>query len=202
LPVALDTGAPVAVSVPSSFEDTLPLQAASAVTGHRRTVDSSQEVRSARLAGDVTIGTYAIAEPMVSFSERASYGHLGMEILGQFALTIDRSNHRIAFAQGDATPKPAAGGGPQRKIVRAGGSKGYGIRLAGVGGDTLDVLGVDEGASAAAGGLRAGDRILALNGRPVKELSDSERVAALRGSPLRLLVERAGQERELTLSLE
>ena len=65
----------------------------------------------------------------------------------------------------------------------------------------VDVIGVDAGLPAAAGGLAGGDRIIAMNGRPVESLTREERIAALRGSPLVLSIERDGDELELVLSL-
>jgi len=43
-------------------------------------------------------------------------------------------------------------------MVLGGVKKGYDIRLGGLEGETFDVLGVDAGLTAAAGGLAAGDR--------------------------------------------
>jgi len=64
------------------------------------------------------------------------------------------------------------------------------------------VKGVDEGLSAQAGGLRAGDIILAMNGRIIEELDRSARIAALRASPLRLRVLRGEGELDLDMTLD
>jgi len=82
------------------------------------------------------------------------------------------------------------------------GKKRYGIRLRGSLDGELQVAGVDPGSPAEAGGLRAGDLIVALNGEPVEQLDSGERMNALRGSPLQLSVKRDGQLQDLTLRLD
>jgi C-terminal processing protease CtpA/Prc len=62
----------------------------------------------------------------------------------------------------------------------------------------ITVLRVTEGDLAAEAGLRVDDRITQVNGRPVSELGAEAFVAAMRGSPLTLVVDRAGE----TLSFE
>ena len=63
-------------------------------------------------------------------------------------------------------------------------------------------MGVDAGSPAEAGGVQAGDVIIAMNGEPVRSLDQSARVAALRGSPLTLRVRRGGAEHDIALRLD
>lgn len=58
------------------------------------------------------------------------------------------------------------------------------------------------GSSAEKGGLRAGDRIVRINGRAVSEMTGDERGDAMKKSPLKLRVQRGGEAVDLTLSLE
>ncbi len=81
-----------------------------------------------------------------------------------------------------------------------GGGRGYGIRLGGLDGDALAVLGAEKGLPAAEAGLQAGDKIIGLNGKMVEALSSEDRLAALRGSPLDLLVVRDGEQLVLKLA--
>jgi PDZ domain-containing protein len=70
-------------------------------------------------------------------------------------------------------------------------------------GDATKIVSVD--AKAPAGGvLKAGDLILAVNGKPVTTPSDVQKavLAAGPGKPLELRIERAGSERTLTLTPE
>jgi len=189
----LDTGAPSMVSMPARFESILPL-AEKPTVERMRTVDAEFEEHVAPLAGTLSIGSVTIDAPVVSFNDRVQICHVGMGILEQLAVTIDRTNRRVAL---DASRTPA---GPSPG--RGGGGKRYGIRLGGLSGDVLDVLGADAGLPADAAGVRAGDRIVAMNGRPVASLSEQERIASLRGSPLLLLIERGTETVELKLTLD
>ena len=54
---------------------------------------------------------------------------------------------------------------------------------------------------AAKGGLLAGDRIVAINGTPLSQMPEDDRMAAVRKSPLKLVVERNAKSIRLTLSL-
>jgi S1-C subfamily serine protease len=51
-------------------------------------------------------------------------------------------------------------------------------------------------------GLRAGDRIVKINGRAAVELSADERAEALKASPLALIVQRGEETVELKLTLD
>ena len=61
---------------------------------------------------------------------------------------------------------------------------------------------MDPGSPAEAGGLQAGDLLVALNGLPVQQLDTGQRMSALRGSPLSMIVKRDGKVQELTLRLD
>lgn len=198
--VALDTGAPTEISLPSHYAEVLPLTSPPAVTGTGRTVDAEFEVSTATLDGSLNLGEIEFPGATIQFNDRARYGNLGMRILAELSLTIDSKNHRIAV---DRPGSQGESGEPVKRVLKTGGTRrGYGIRLAGLGGDVLNVLGVDEGMAAAEGGLMKGDSITAMNGRPVIELSAEERMACLRGSPVVLIVRRGENELSLTLSLD
>ena len=103
------------------------------------------------------------------------------------------------FDEPESTPESGA---PVRRVMRMGRGKGYGIMLGGLSGDVLEVLGVEQGLAAAEAGLRRGDRIIAMNGKPVESLSIDERNRLFRGSPLVLKVDREGRIIEITMSLD
>ncbi|MDH3215156.1 MAG: aspartyl protease family protein [Candidatus Krumholzibacteria bacterium] len=199
LRAALDTGAPSTVVVPSNLIATLPLVSEPVVTGTGRTVDAEFEILSAQLKGTLNIGHIAIDNPRIAFSDRSTVCHIGMGILRELTVTIDRTNRRVAFEQ---SPQMPDSGSPTRRVVRGGSKKSYGIMLGGLSGDVLEVIGVEQGLVAATAGLVKGDRIIAMNGRPVKTLGTDERIRCLRGSPLVLQVERGTSTLEMTLSFE
>lgn len=78
----------------------------------------------------------------------------------------------------------------------------YGLELmAEADDDSLSVKAVEPGSAAAAGGLQAGDRILAINETPLDKLDEGSRMAAFKASPLKLRVQRGDKTLELTLKL-
>ena len=179
--VALDSGAPAGLTLPSSYIDRLALEAAPVVTGRGRTVDAGFEIRSSRLLGEVRFGEVSVKDPMIAFNDKSPHGNVGSRILGNYSISIDRS--------------------PQRMVRQGGGKQSYGIQLRGLGGDVISVAGTVAGLPAATAGLMAGDKIVALNGTPLSSLTADERIKNLRGSPLVLLLDRDGEEMELTLVL-
>jgi len=196
---ALDTGAPSTFTLPDHYAESLPLTSEPVVTGAGHTVDASFEVRSATLDATVKIGDIQIEKPMVSFVPNAPYGNIGMEFLGDYAVTIDSKNHRIQFARGEST-RPSVGA--QRKMVRGSGNqRGYGIGFAGISGDSLPVQNVIPGGVAEAAGLQGGDVIVAINGEPLEGMTQEARIGALRGPALVLLVQRDGEELELKMEI-
>lgn len=62
------------------------------------------------------------------------------------------------------------------------------------------IAGVEPGLPAAAAGLAAGDRIVAINDKPLAQIPEVERTPMLRSLPVKLTVDRAGKTREFTLS--
>jgi regulator of sigma E protease len=65
---------------------------------------------------------------------------------------------------------------------------------------TEPVIGVDPGSPAARGGVRNGDRIIAVNGKAITQLSEATQLfAAAKEGPVTLLVERGGQRVNVTV---
>ncbi len=97
------------------------------------------------------------------------FGTVGLPILSRFHLIIDYSHDRLF-----ATPDPAAIDAPFARDR-------LGLTLI-KHGDTADIRFVSPGGPAEAAGLRVGDRVQAIDGRPVRALSDAD-IAALRFQP-------------------
>ncbi|MCB1608650.1 MAG: PDZ domain-containing protein, partial [Xanthomonadales bacterium] len=67
---------------------------------------------------------------------------------------------------------------------------------------SLEILQVRPDGPAAAAGLQAGDQIIEVNGKAVSTLNPTEFGQAMRGSPLQLVLDRAGSRTAVTLSLD
>ena len=186
----LDTGSPMTLGLPTSWIERLPLAAKPESAGVARTVDRSFTRLSARLQGAATVGRHRLADPEITFAEPIRTGNVGMGFLAGFRVSVDPANRRLRL---DPTP-PGAAKAPRPKR--------YGVQFRGLEGDTLDVAGVDSGSPAAAAGVRAGDRVVAFNGKPLAGLESAARIAALQGTPLVLTVRRDGATREIRMTLE
>jgi C-terminal processing protease CtpA/Prc len=103
-----------------------------------------------------------------------------------------------------ASPDAVAAPAPTRRVEATPGRPGYGIAmLPPRGGEaSIEVREVIAGRPAAAADVRPGDRILSLNGAAVASLTPEQFAQHMRGSPLRLVVERGGEQLTFTLSLD
>jgi C-terminal processing protease CtpA/Prc len=117
------------------------------------------------------------------------------------ALKVALADAGLDAAAAASVPVPRP---PARVVAGSPAQKRYGMALEPPrGGETaLPVVEVPEGTIAARAGLRRGDRILRLNGKPVAELGAAEIPGYLRGSPLELVVERDGAELTIRMSLD
>lgn len=111
--VHLDTGARFGLSLPLSFEKTLPLVAPPIDAGRARTVDQDVAAQRATLKGAMTIGRYTLENPTLMFSAlHQDVGNVGPPLLRQFTFTLDPANRRLRLegpADGklvDAEPAP------------------------------------------------------------------------------------------------
>jgi len=97
--VHLDSGAGGGFGLPVSFQGQVPLAGPLAEMGRSHTVDRDVVVHGARLAGDLVIGRYTLAKPMVRFDDvLKDVGNVGYGILGQFTITIDPAHARLRLA--------------------------------------------------------------------------------------------------------
>jgi C-terminal processing protease CtpA/Prc len=100
---------------------------------------------------------------------------------------------------------PAFAAMPARRVVEASGStRRYGIMMAPPRGGEPYVLVDDtaENSIARAAGVRASDRIVAINGTAVAQMSSEQLGAAMRASPMTLTLERGSERVELRMSLD
>ena len=186
----LDSGASAGLSLPGQVASELPLASPLAEVGRARLVDRELVVRSAQLAGEVRIGRYVLDRPEVDFVDIGrDLANVGPTILSQLTIVLDPANSRMKLV------------GPEDgRLVAAPRPKRYGMRFRSP--DALEVESVVPAGRAEKGGLRAGDRIVAINGKAADGMTEAERGEALKASPLKLRVQRGEETVELTLSFE
>jgi hypothetical protein len=191
--VHLDSGSSGALSVPVDLVDELPLAGPLVDKGYAKTVDQVEPVRGATLAGDLRIGRYRLENPTVHFVDIAKKtGNVGAGILSQFAMTYDPANRRLRLdGPEDGRLAPVEDKKPR-----------YGLQLTALESEPLEVNVVDAGSVAEKAGLKAGDRIMSMNGRPIGELAVDDRLVALKGSPLQVTVRRGDGTLDVSMTLE
>jgi hypothetical protein len=148
------------------------------------------EYKEVLTRGDFTLGPIALPHEVVSYvglvergseSTRMQAGVIGESSLYRFDMTYDYGHQRVWIS-----PNPKV---PARAFNRAG------LRLKRDANDGFVVTMVVTDSAAEAAGLKAGDRILAVNGRPAAELSSADLLVTLSGpvgSELELLVASQG----------
>lgn len=205
----LDTGSPSLLSLPNGLSDNVPFESEPTVAGRARLVGQEREIRAGVLNGSLQIGPRTFERPRITLMDGPEVANIGRSALEAFAVTIDQENQRIEFVEGKIASDGTVGahwanqgqGGPVRMIQPAG-TKRYGISFTGIGGDVLEVRGVEADSPAQRAGLEPGDHIVQINGKPTASLSTEDRMGALRASPLKLVVERGGETLELKMTLE
>ncbi len=189
----LDSGAPDGLSLPTSFQKKLPLDGPIVDMGYAKLVDAVMPASGARIRGAFVIGRYSVDGPLVQFVDiDKTIGSVGARVLYRFAVTIDPANRRTRLAG------PADGHVAEAKPTR----RYYGVQFAALGDDPMAVRVVDAGSPAEKAGLRAGDRIVSINGHSVAELDLVARVDALRNSPLRVSVKRGRDTMDVSMTLD
>lgn len=142
--------------------------------------------------GPSTLSPPAVVSPMDAngMSQRGSIlahtaGIIGAGILSQFVVTIDRQSARAYF-------EPVAG----RKLPAV--LRGTGMVIDKPEHESFEVLDAIKGSAAERAGLRRGDRIIEVAGRPARDLSLSD----VRSSEAASLTVRTSDRRLLTLAVE
>jgi hypothetical protein len=209
----LDTGSPGVLSIPSGFQERLPLAGPVRTLGRGRTVDAEFEIRGAPIDGSAWIGDAEIPLDQIVFSE-IPVANLGTAGLRGLVLHVDWENERFALT-GKADPgsgphaaaqpadpgsdphtaaQPAESRPRAHRMVRSAGGDGprFGLRAMPSPDGTIQVMGTDPGSRAEAIGLVAGDRIVALNGKSARDLELGAVRAELARPDLVLTVERDG----------
>jgi C-terminal processing protease CtpA/Prc len=145
------------------------------------------------------IGPYSFRSPVVSLS-RAKAGALasaeidglvGSRIMGRFRILYDYSRRRVILEPG-----------PRLEEEFTHDMSGLRLRSRTLALRTIEVARVAEGSPAEAAGVRPGDLLLSVDGRPVRPPDLPEVRARLeRPGPVRLEVSRDGRRRTVVLEL-
>ncbi len=191
----LDTQSALSISADVSRVREFSFTSMPAVVGQARgPTIGNVPLQRARLSEDAIIGDARMRQPLVDLLPLVAplppdAFILGLQVLSQFAVTLDQRVGRIRFARANRivpAPPPVYATGLSA-IVRP-----DGLRF---------VLAVADNSAAAEAGIKPGEVILRLDGRSVREVSETEWRNAMSGSTtLRLRVSNGFDERDVQLT--
>ncbi len=188
----IDTGSRGGVMVSNDYFEGLEFTSEPRVVGQGRTVSSVFQIFQADLVGSLRIAGFTVDDPPLQTSKIMDHGNVGMQLLSNFTLTFDQRNSLMRFE------RPRGAGPVKIKEPR----KRLGIQPS-IQGDRVMLDAVMTGSPAHAAGLREGDRIVAINGKPIAELRGPALGKEMRVRPsIVFVVDRGGEERTITVTME
>lgn len=154
-----------------------------------RTIDRELKTRVCRLDGLLKCGQAVFDSPHGVVDDAIGFPLIGGLALQHFALTLDQKNHRLRLART----------APGNIVAPALRTPGFRMQRCAGGGE---VFGVMSGLPAERAGIRDGDVIRSINGRPTGDCLDAARWEELmRGDSLRVGVARDGREEVVTIGI-
>ncbi len=161
----LDSGNPGMFMLPKARQGDWNLESEPVEVGIVGTVGSTAKVWNARVDGTITLAGLVFEDPEVAISGLLTdWANVGFNALAGVELTVDQKNRRLRMIRSD-TPAEAR---PSRRLVgvmfMGMGRPGDGLSIRDEG---LQVANVVPGSLAEQAGIRRGDVIFAVNGRPV-----------------------------------
>jgi hypothetical protein len=199
----LDTGSPAAVTIGGDIAEHLRWRDPPRVVGQGGTVAGAFDIERATLDGEFRLGELTLVDPEVDIVRSFEGVTVGSRVLRRFAMTIDQANDRLRLVVGAQGASAAAGAPTVQRMEGNPPNRRYGLAFAPPqGGQSfITVLDVLSGEVAADAGVRPGDRIVAMNGRPVSQIGPRQLPEFMRGSPLVLDIERAGERLTIEMRL-
>lgn len=189
----IDSGNSGHLTVPGDMEKELRFTAAPQVVGQARTVSGPFEIKSGTLDGMVRIGDLEFINPEITIAGPVRRVNLGARFLAPLALTFDQKNARLRIERpaGAANAQPAQ---PKR----------YGLMIGMLpdGAGPIELNGAAPGSIAERAGIRPGDRLVAINGRPIADIPREELPTLFRSSPITLTIERDGATQDIRMSFD
>jgi predicted aspartyl protease len=161
----LDSGNPGTFMLPKALAKGWKFKSEPVEVGAAGTVNNMSTIWSAQVDGTVEVGGLVYSDPQVLLSDLlAEWANMGFDALRDVVLTVDQKNQRLRMVRsGEALPAR-----PARRLV--------GLMFEGMERITdglpfrdgaLVVSRVGPGSLAEKAGIRVGDAILTINGRPV-----------------------------------
>lgn len=182
----IDSGSPGGILIPPAVLKGLSTEGKPVRVAQARTVANIFDIMETKLKADVSVGDLLVRKPTIQTSEIFRHGNIGYRFLKDYELSIDQKNGFLRLSRGAVVaskPEP----------------KRYGIMITGSSVEDMVIGDVPAGSLAEQAGLRAGDKIVSVNGRAVASISHEELQAAMSGSPLRLGVKRGEKVLEIVL---
>jgi predicted aspartyl protease len=195
MPAVLDTQASSGFAVTPVMADSLRFATPPAVVGRARGPSVGDvERRVGRLDEDVMVGSTRFERPLVDIipmPPMLAYPVLmGTRALQQFAFSLDQRHERARLARSSADPVPAPP--PLR---------GFGFSAPHAEDGFRRIAHVMPGSPADTGGVKAGDEVVAADGKAAAGLTEAEFTAlADLDRPVRFRLRRESAEREVTLA--
>jgi len=183
------------------------LEAGGRLTGRVLDDATGSPLRGASISVEGTLASAASTFPVLAEGESDAEGRFALAGLPRrFSINVAAAGHHARIVGGLETGAGEVRGPIEVRLRAAEPGETPRTELAGVGlqltpdGDVLAVIAVVPGGGAAQAGLRGGDRIQAVDGRPVSELGMAGAIDAIRGpegTTVRLTVTRDGAAREI-----
>lgn len=153
LELTFDTGAALSMALAESQKGDVPLKGELKTVGISKRLNTEEKVNEARAAGDLTLGTFHVRNPRLTYAGVRSI--MGYDVLKNFALTFDRKNQRVRLQAADQ---------PLDVVPRV--TAGFGTKFVDGGRKVRYVL---PGLAADQAGVKVDDEITALDGKPCKD---------------------------------
>lgn len=177
----LDTGNMGGLSLPKKIADRIKFDGPLVQVGEARTVTSTFAIRQGTLSEKFVLGRHEFPNAVVTVMDAPLGPNIGSQVLRNFRLTFDQKNHRVEITRKRTDPIQTR---PRASV---------GIAMANRNGE-LSIARVLPDSAAEAAGLRAGDKIVRLNGLPVADMQpDQMRAIMTAGGLIRFEVERDGK---------